>query len=60
MVTFAQEVHAMSDQLIECPCGTVLRAGSLAEVVAEAQQHAKSVHDMDLSQEQAESMARPS
>jgi hypothetical protein len=28
-------------------------------VIAEAQQHAKSVHDMDLTDEQARSMARP-
>jgi hypothetical protein len=49
----------MSGQLIECPCGTVLRGEDLEAVVVEAQRHAKSVHDMDLSDEQAESMARP-
>lgn len=49
----------MPGQLIECPCGTVLRGDDLKAVVAEARTHAKSVHDMDLSQEQAESMARP-
>lgn len=49
----------MSGQLIECPCGTVLRGDGVADVVAEAQQHAKEVHDMDLSDEQATAMARP-
>ncbi len=50
----------MSGHTIECPCGTVLRGADIDDVVAEAQQHAKSVHDMDLSDEQARSMARPS
>lgn len=49
----------MSGQLIECPCGTVLRGKDVGEVVAEAQQHAREVHDMDLSDEQATAMARP-
>lgn len=50
----------MSGQLIECPCGTVLRGEGLDQVVAEAQTHAKAVHDMELTSEQAKSMARPS
>ena len=50
----------MSDQLIECPCGTVLRGATLSEVAAAARHHAREVHRMDLTQEQAESMARPS
>jgi predicted small metal-binding protein len=49
----------MSGHIIECPCGTVLRGADVQEVVSEAQSHARSVHDMDLSNEQAESMARP-
>jgi len=49
----------MSGQTIECPCGTLLRGADEDVVIAEAQQHAKSVHDMDLSDEQARSMARP-
>ena len=49
----------MSGHTIECPCGTVLRGGDEDDVVAEAQSHAKSVHDMDLSDEQARAMARP-
>ncbi len=50
----------MVGQLIECPCGTVLRSKGIDQVVAEAQQHAKVVHDMDLTDEQARAMARPS
>jgi predicted small metal-binding protein len=49
----------MSGQLIECPCGTVLRGDGVDEVVAEAQRHAKAVHDMELTDEQATAMARP-
>jgi predicted small metal-binding protein len=49
----------MSGQLIECPCGAVLRADDLDDVVEAAREHAKAVHDTELSTEQAESMARP-
>ena len=49
----------MSGHTIECPCGTVLRADDVDGVIAEARQHAKAVHDMDLTEEQARSMARP-
>jgi predicted small metal-binding protein len=49
----------MSGQTIECPCGTVLRGADEEAVIAEAQAHAKAVHDMDLSDDEARSMARP-
>lgn len=49
----------MGAQIIECPCGTVLRGDDVDGVVAEAQEHAKHVHDMELSDEQATAMARP-
>jgi len=49
----------MPDHTIECPCGTVLRAGSLDEVVEEARGHARAVHDLDLSDDDARAMARP-
>ena len=49
----------MNGHTVECPCGTVLRAADIDAVVAEAQRHAKAVHDMDLSDEQARAMARP-
>ena len=47
------------DQTIECPCGTVLRAADLGNVIDQARAHAKEVHDMDLTEEQATAMARP-
>lgn len=47
------------EQVIECPCGTVLRGTELEEVVAQAQSHAKSVHDMELADDQARAMAHP-
>jgi predicted small metal-binding protein len=49
----------MSGNTIECPCGTVLRGADEDEVVAQAQAHAQSVHDMELSDEQARAMAYP-
>ena len=47
------------EQVIECPCGTVLRGADLSEVIEQAQTHAHEVHDMELTDEQATSMARP-
>jgi predicted small metal-binding protein len=49
----------VSGQTIECPCGTVLRGIDEEAVIAEARAHAKAVHDMDLSEDDARSMARP-
>jgi predicted small metal-binding protein len=46
-------------KVIHCPCGHVLRAESDEEVIRLAQEHAKQAHDMELSIEQALSMARP-
>lgn len=44
---------------IECPCGYVIRADNEDELVEKAQKHAKESHDMELSPDQARSMARP-
>jgi hypothetical protein len=49
----------MSGHTIECPCGTVLRGDDEIDVVAAAQAHAKAVHDMELSDDDARAMARP-
>ena len=49
----------MNSKVIECPCGYVLEGPDDDAVVAAAQQHASETHDMDLSREQALSMARP-
>lgn len=47
------------EKVITCPCGFVLKADSDDQLVVKAQQHAKEVHQMDLSREQALAMARP-
>ena len=49
----------MSGRTIECPCGTVLRGSDDEAVVAEAQAHARTVHDMELTDEQARAMIAP-
>jgi predicted small metal-binding protein len=53
------EEEVVSGKIIECPCGTVLRGDDDEAVVAAAQAHAKTIHDMDLSDEQAQSMVAP-
>lgn len=50
----------MSGHTIECPCGTVLRGPDEDTVVSQAQEHARSVHDMELTDDQARAMAHPS
>ncbi len=44
---------------INCPCGTTLTGADEDEVIAQAQRHAREVHDQALSDEQARSTARP-
>jgi predicted small metal-binding protein len=46
-------------KVIQCPCGFVVKGDSDDQLVSRAQQHARDVHQMDLSREQALSMARP-
>jgi predicted small metal-binding protein len=46
-------------KVIQCPCGTVIRAADDDKLVAQAQRHAKDVHAMELSREQALAMANP-
>ncbi|HJU74571.1 MAG TPA: DUF1059 domain-containing protein [Gemmatimonadaceae bacterium] len=46
-------------KVINCPCGYVVKGANDDEVVARAQEHAKQVHQMDLSREQALAMAKP-
>ena len=48
------------EKVINCPCGYIVKGTTDEEVVARAQQHAKEVHQMDLSREQALAMAKPS
>lgn len=49
----------MSEAMIECPCGVVLTATDEAAVIEAAQSHALSVHDMELTEDDARAMARP-
>jgi len=47
-------------KVIRCPCGFVVRAESDDALVAKAQEHAKQAHGMELTPEEAMSMAQPS
>ncbi len=47
------------EKVINCPCGYLVTGRSDEELVAKAQEHAKQVHQMELSREQALAMARP-
>jgi predicted small metal-binding protein len=46
-------------KVINCPCGYIVRGENDNDVVARAQEHAKQVHQMELSREQALAMAKP-
>ncbi len=50
---------SQTTKIIECPCGAIIEGKGDDEVVAKAREHAKVTHDMDMSNEQALSMARP-
>ncbi len=47
------------EKAIQCPCGTSFLAEDADELVSKAQQHAKELHDMQLTREQALAMAKP-
>jgi predicted small metal-binding protein len=42
------------------PCGFVVKGENDDQIVSNAQKHAKEVHQMELTREQALSMAKPS
>lgn len=46
-------------KVINCPCGFIVTAESDEQLIAKAQQHAKEVHQMELSRDEALAMARP-
>ncbi len=46
-------------KVIQCPCGFTLHGNGDDEVVAAAQEHARTIHDQELTTDQALSMARP-
>lgn len=47
------------NKVIKCPCGTVVRAEDDEALVTRAQRHAREVHGMELTREQALAMAAP-
>lgn len=47
------------NKVINCPCGFVVKGESEDQLVQRAQEHAKQMHQMDLSREQALAMAKP-
>ncbi|MBR9989543.1 MAG: DUF1059 domain-containing protein [Gemmatimonadetes bacterium] len=49
----------MAQKQVSCDCGKTIREPSDEQLVKAVQQHAKEVHDMDLSREQVLSMAEP-
>ena len=46
-------------KVINCSCGYIVRGENDDNLVAKAQEHAKQVHQMELTREQALAMARP-
>ncbi len=46
-------------KVIECPCGALIEDSDEERLVSTAQEHARQVHDMDLTRDQALAMARP-
>ena len=46
-------------KVINCPCGFIVQGASDEDVVKKAQEHAKTVHGMELTRDQALQMARP-
>jgi hypothetical protein len=51
--------RATMTKVIQCPCGTVIRAGDDDTLIAQAQRHAKDIHAMALTREQVLAMATP-
>jgi predicted small metal-binding protein len=46
-------------KIITCDCGVVVRGATDDELVANAQEHARTVHGMDITPDQALAMAQP-
>ena len=45
-------------KIMQCYCGQVLRGGTDDELVANVKEHARKVHDMEVTREQVLAMAR--
>lgn len=46
-------------KVINCPCGTTIKAATDDELVALAQKHAREVHNQEAKREDVLAMARP-
>jgi len=46
-------------KIIQCPCGARIEGQNDEDVVQKAQHHAREVHQMELTREQALAMSRP-
>ena len=46
-------------KIIQCDCGYVVRGATDDALVAGAQKHAREVHQMEITREQALAMAKP-
>ncbi|HSJ62807.1 MAG TPA: DUF1059 domain-containing protein [Gemmatimonadaceae bacterium] len=54
-----RETEPMVEKKVSCDCGKTIHAHSDDELVRTVQEHARSVHAMDLSREQVLAMAEP-
>jgi predicted small metal-binding protein len=46
-------------KIMQCDCGQVVRGETDDELVANVQEHAREVHDMEITREQVLAMAQP-
>jgi predicted small metal-binding protein len=53
------EKLAMADKKVACDCGKTIHAKTDDELIRAVQEHAQSVHSMNLSREQVLAMAEP-
>jgi predicted small metal-binding protein len=49
----------MADKKVACDCGKTIHASNDDELIRAVQEHAQSVHSMNLSREQVLAMAEP-
>lgn len=49
----------MSRKQVSCDCGKIIREETEEELVQTVREHAREVHDMELTREQILAMARP-
>ena len=49
----------MAQKLVSCDCGAIIREDTDDRLITRVQEHAREVHNMDLTREQILSMAEP-